>query len=118
MNKTIKYYLFLCLVLSCVSCEKQKQPAPLIFKSNGRDRQYYLHLPSSLSSNSPLVFVLHGLGGTAGGIREYSQMDAVANKHGFAVCYPQGTGGSNDTRYTKKGATFGTWVTKLISTKP
>ena len=106
MNKTIKYYLFLCLVLSCVSCEKQKQPAPLIFKSNGRDRQYYLHLPSSLSSNSPLVFVLHGLGGTAGGIREYSQMDAVANKHGFAVCYPQGTGGSKDTRYTKKGDTF------------
>ena len=106
MNKPIKYYLFLCLVLSCFSCEKQKQTTPLIFQSNGKDRQYYLYRPPSLSSNSPLVFVLHGLGGTAGGIREYSQMDAVANKYGFAVCYPQGTGGSKNTRYTKKGDPF------------
>ena len=106
MSKSIKYFFFLCLVLLCFSCEKQKQTAPLIFQSNGKDRQYYLHRPPSLSSNSPLVFVLHGLGGTASGIREYSQMDAIANKYGFAVCYPQGTGGSKDTRYTKKGDTF------------
>ena len=33
-------------------------------------------------------------------------MDKVADKYGFAVCYPQGTGGSMDTKYTKKGTNF------------
>ena len=106
MIKPIKRCLFLCFVFLCFSCEKPKKTTPLIFQSNGKDREYYLHRPPSLSLNSPLVFVLHGLGGTASGIREYSQMDAIANKYGFAVCYPQGTGGSKNTRYTKKGDTF------------
>jgi polyhydroxybutyrate depolymerase len=73
---------------------------------NGETRQYILHRPDGLQENSPLVFVLHGLGGSASGIREYSRMDKVADENGFAVCYPQGTGGSEDTKYTKKGTHF------------
>ena len=78
----------------------------IAFDMNGETRQYILHRPDGLQENSPLVFVLHGLGGSASGIREYSRMDKVADENGFAVCYPQGTGGSEDTKYTKKGTHF------------
>ena len=62
--------------------------------------------------------MLHGLGGTAELIREYSQMDKVAEKYGFAVCYPQGTGGSENTEYTKKVLRFGMLGMKPIKMKP
>ena len=36
----------------------------------------------------------------------YSQMNMVADKYGFAVCYPQGIKSSKKSIYTKKGSTF------------
>ncbi len=102
----IKQILFLMMLLFATSCTKNNSSDMLMFESKGLERNYYIYLPKTLKENSPLVFVLHGLGGTAKGIREYSQMDKVADKYGFAVCYPQGTGGSMDTKYTKKGTNF------------
>ena len=61
-----------------------------IFEIDGRKRVYYLHLPENLAQNAPLVFTLHGYGGTAKSMMDYSQMEEVANKNGFVVCYPQG----------------------------
>ena len=102
----IKQILFIMMLLFATSCTKNNSSDMLMFESKGLKRNYYIYLPKSLKEGSPLVFVLHGLGGTAKGIREYSQMDKVADKYGFAVCYPQGTGGSMDTKYTKKGTNF------------
>ena len=65
-----------------------------------------LYIPQSAEKNSPLVFMLHGLGSTHTIIMNYSQMNQVADKHGFAVCYPQGIRGAENTRHTKKGAPF------------
>ena len=88
------------------SCSKNDEPILFKFNNGGLERSYLLHIPNNLKPGSPLVFVLHGLGGTADGIRKYSQMDKVADENGFVVCYPQGTGGSEDTKYTKKGTPF------------
>jgi len=55
---------------------------------DGVERTFIMHIPSGLPQNAPLVFVLHGYGGTAN--PQKYDMDEVADKNGFAVCYPQG----------------------------
>lgn len=67
-----------------------------IFTIDGRERNYFLHLPANRTENTPLVFVLHGYGGTAKGTIRFSGMNAVADKHGFAVCYPEGSLGKDN----------------------
>ena len=64
---------------------------PYYFDDNGQIREYYLYQPSSLEENAPLIFVLHGYGGSANSIYNYSKMNDVADDNGFAVCYPDGT---------------------------
>ena len=58
------------------------------FQSGGIERSYKYYQPANLSSGAPLVFVLHGYGGTADPKR--FGMNPIADKYGFAVCYPQG----------------------------
>ena len=67
------------------------QPILQEYYYDGLDRQYYLYIPDSIEPESPLVFVFHGYTGSAQGIMGYSGMNDVADEHGFAVCYPQGT---------------------------
>jgi polyhydroxybutyrate depolymerase len=59
--------------------------------SGGVSREYIYYHASSAPSNCPLVLVFHGYGGTAEGIMNYSQFNALAEEFGFAVCYAQGT---------------------------
>ena len=66
------------------------------FEIDGLKRKYILHLPNQLKTNAPLVFVLHGYGGSAERMIEYSKMNQVADKHGFAVCYPEGNFGPDN----------------------
>jgi len=61
------------------------------FDHDGVTRQYILYLPDNLPENAPLVFVLHGYIFNAPGIMASTGMNHVADKNGFAVCYPQGT---------------------------
>jgi polyhydroxybutyrate depolymerase len=60
------------------------------FTHDGMEREYILYLPKARSEQAPLVFMLHGHGETA---RAYSRvgMKQQADKHGFAVVFPQGT---------------------------
>lgn len=57
-------------------------------RSGGVERSYKLYLPDGLPQGAPLVVVLHGYGGNNN--PERFAMNAVADRHGFAVCYPQG----------------------------
>lgn len=57
-------------------------------KNQGLEREYYLYRPEGLKSGAPLVIVLHGYGGSA--LKGKKAMMDVADKNGFAVCYPQG----------------------------
>lgn len=58
----------------------------------GADRSYLLHLPDPLPNKPlPLVVVLHGGGGSAESAARQTGFDAMADKAGFIVVYPNGS---------------------------
>lgn len=58
----------------------------------GRERSYIVHVPAGLEHPAPMVVALHGGGGTGKGFQEQNGMDVVADREGFLVVYPEGTG--------------------------
>ena len=54
----------------------------------------------------PLVIVMHGYGGDANSIRNYSEMNQFADQYGFAVCYPRGTVDDGGNRFWNVGYAF------------
>ncbi|MGH8697108.1 MAG: extracellular catalytic domain type 1 short-chain-length polyhydroxyalkanoate depolymerase, partial [Burkholderiales bacterium] len=61
---------------------------------DGRTRTALVHVPAQAAEGRPLPVVLnfHGGGGNARDHREYVGMDALADREGFLVVYPNGTG--------------------------
>ncbi len=61
---------------------------------SGVTRTYIVHVPPRVSEGRPLPIVLafHGGGGTASGFKAYAGLDALADREGFVVVYPDGTG--------------------------
>jgi polyhydroxybutyrate depolymerase len=70
------------------------------------NREYIYYHASSALPNCPLVLVCHGYGGTAQGIMDYSEFNALAEEFGFAVCYPQGTLDGSNTPFFNVGYDF------------
>lgn len=56
-------------------------------KVDGHMRHLAMYLPDGLQDGAPLVFILHGYGA---GIWRENPMLGAADRHGFAVCLPQG----------------------------
>jgi len=54
-------------------------------------REYLFYKPEYLPAQAPLVFVVHGYSGSALDIMNYSGFENLADEHGFAICYPQGS---------------------------
>ena len=78
-------------------------PGDYTFKlrQGGRERSYILHVPKdALTSPWPVVINFHGAGSSAAGQQAYSRMDAVADREGFLVVYPNGTGGIGERLLT------------------
>ncbi len=58
-----------------------------------RRRSYLVHVPRAGAGGArPLVLAFHGGGGEADGFRGYAGLDAVADREGFIVAYPNGSG--------------------------
>lgn len=65
----------------------------LALQHGGRRRAYFVHVPRASTDRArPVVIAFHGGGGEAEGFKEYAGLDAVANREGFIVVYPNGTG--------------------------
>ncbi len=60
----------------------------------GQERTYWLHQPPSMPVEEPvpLVMVLHGGGGSGSNVASMSRMNEVADREGFMVAYPNGSG--------------------------
>src|SRR5689334_19667474 len=72
----------------------------------GRGRNYIVHSPQAASTASkPVVINLHGGGGNAKNQQSYSRMDVLANREGFLVVYPNGTGRFGDHLLTWNAGT-------------
>lgn len=83
----MKYLFSFLLLLSAATGYTQETPEYTL-RSGGVKRTYRLHLPDGLPDGAPLVIVLHGYGSSA--TPERFDMNRIADRHGFAVCYPQG----------------------------
>jgi polyhydroxybutyrate depolymerase len=61
--------------------------------SGGQVRQYRLHVPSSYQPEKPAALVLgfHGAGSSAATFESYSGFNAVSDREGFIVVYPDAT---------------------------
>ena len=66
----------------------------LTLQVGSRARTFLVHLPPSFVERGPLPVLLafHGGGGSAQGFQKYAGLDAVADREGFAVVYPDGSG--------------------------
>lgn len=86
------WLLLLGLLLSAAGYGHAQQPdagtPSCTLRSGGIERSYKLHIPEGLPADAPLVIVLHGYGGNNNPGR--FGLNATADRHGFAVCYPQG----------------------------
>ncbi|WP_321488054.1 PHB depolymerase family esterase [uncultured Hyphomonas sp.] len=60
--------------------------------SSGAQRTYEMHRPARLSGPSPLVIMLHGGGGNGKNGAMMTGFNALAEKEGFTVVYPDGSG--------------------------
>jgi polyhydroxybutyrate depolymerase len=60
----------------------------------GTTRTYIAHVPPRVREGRPLpvVFAFHGGGGNASGFKAYAGFDALADREGFVVVYPDGSG--------------------------
>jgi polyhydroxybutyrate depolymerase len=58
----------------------------------GTKRSYLLHVPAGIQRGkpAPLVFSFHGRGGQGAGQERFIHFDAVADREGFLVAYPDG----------------------------
>ena len=74
----------LCCVLQVTAAETVRYT----MKFKGETRTYWLFVPEGANASTPVVLVLHGYGGNAEGY--CPAMLDVAEREGFAVCYPQG----------------------------
>ncbi len=70
------------------------------FGSRREARSYILHVPQVLGPRPALVLNFHGGGGHGAGQQKASRMDALADKEGFLVAYPEGTGPLDGTLQT------------------
>jgi len=65
-----------------------------------RDRSYLVHVPPTFEGPAPVVVALHGGGGTGAQFKEQNGLDAVADREGFVVVYPEGSGFLPDRLHT------------------
>lgn len=97
----MKQLVILCLVLSTglTACKKNKVPENLnpgvqkteTINVDSRTREYTIYLPTGYNSTPlPLVFCLHGGGGTSAAFMNMASFNALAEKEKFIVVYPQG----------------------------
>jgi polyhydroxybutyrate depolymerase len=58
----------------------------------GVERSYLAYIPDKLPQGAPLLFALHGTGGSGERMRDVTgaEFDRLADAHGFAVIYPTG----------------------------
>jgi polyhydroxybutyrate depolymerase len=56
----------------------------------GRSRSYAWHAPPGLLVPAPLLLVLHGRRLTILEMKNITRFDAVADRHGFRIVYPEG----------------------------
>ena len=98
-------------LLGLLSLHARADDDPFLhLQAGGLDRTYIVHVPTTLPKGPvPLVVVLHGGAGSAKGAVKQTHFDAEADKGGFIVVYPNGTGRSGFLMRRADRQGFYTW---------
>jgi polyhydroxybutyrate depolymerase len=97
MNRgALVFFGFIAAVGLCIgslSAQSALGPGDHTFsiRHGGRARSYIAHVPRATGA-LPVMIAYHGGGGEAEGFKAYAGFDAVADRGGFLVMYPNGTG--------------------------
>ena len=81
------YFLFISMLFLFTETKAQSYEQ---INVDDLQRNYIIYLPKNLPKNAPLVFVFHGYTDNAKNVMTTFGMNEIADKNGFAVCYPQG----------------------------
>ena len=84
----MKRFLISLACLLLVFAASAAETVKFTMKYKGEVRTYWLYVPEGANASTALVLVFHGYGGSAEGY--CPAMLEVAEREGFAVCYPQG----------------------------
>lgn len=84
-------FILVCLAFGATAGTLEEN---LTFEHGGIERSYHLYLPDDFHADAPLVFVLHGLGGSAYDLTD-SGFEPLADANGFGICFPQGSRANN-----------------------
>jgi len=90
----VKLLAALLVAAVCAVGDAEAEDRDLRIVVDQRQRTYIAHLPPRWSERGPLpvVVAFHGGGGNASGFKGYAGLDAVADREGFVVVYPDGSG--------------------------
>jgi polyhydroxybutyrate depolymerase len=97
----VKNSVLLMMLFVCTEPVQAQQRAGLspgnheiTLRHGGRERIAIVHVPPRAAGRDslPLLLALHGGGGEAAGFRDYAGLDPVADREGFVVVYPYGSG--------------------------
>lgn len=89
------FFLFLALPIAAVAQTTQT----VSYKVGGTSRSFVVHVPAGVEK-PPVVFFVHGYGGSGAGFQNDTKADKVADREKFLAVYPSAVGGSwnmNDT---------------------
>lgn len=75
------------------------------FKHKGVEYDYWLYIPKNMAENAPLLMVFHGYGSKDIPSIKYG-FHPVADKYGFAICYPRGPKDFKGKHYWSVGYQF------------
>jgi polyhydroxybutyrate depolymerase len=101
------FFVLTFVLLACTRNIAQVTDPTLTLTVDDLERSYILHVPNSYdgSQSVPLVLNFHGGGGDAANQWRVSGFNQVADREGFIVVYPNGTGRLGDKVLTWNGGT-------------
>lgn len=115
-----KKILFIVITFSIILTGCSSTKDPIIHSEGSGDynftilhdnllRFYIVHTPPQYQKGTPMpvVLALHGGGGSAGKSVDFYNLNDLADKEGFIVVYPEGTG--KTIGFGSKKSLFGTW---------
>lgn len=102
MRRIARSFALLLAISPAFPLRAAGQDVPGSLSVDGRTRSWILHVPSSVDPLKPaaLVIALHGGGGRAAGFDRFIGLAAVADREGFLLVYPNGTGRLSDRLLT------------------
>ena len=93
--KTSFYSLFLLALLGGIPHQASAVDISATLPTADGDRSYIIHAPGSfVARDLPVVFVLHGDGGTGVSIKSYAGFDNLADSEQFMAVYPSAQSGN------------------------